>query len=99
LQQWLADPSRPAPVVLDVREPWEVAVAALPGALLIPMNQTPGRINDFDDDKPVVCVCHHGARSLQVALFLEKQGVQQVYNLTGGIDAWSTLIDPSVARY
>jgi len=99
LQRWLTDPAREAPVVLDVREPWEVARAALPDALLIPMNQIPARVNDFDDDKPVVCVCHHGARSLQVALFLEKQGLKDVYNLTGGIDAWSTLIDPTVPRY
>jgi rhodanese-related sulfurtransferase len=99
LKAWLTDASRPAPVVLDVRERWEVARAALPDAMLIPMNEIPARAGELDPDRPLVCLCHHGARSLSVALFLEKQGFEQVYNLTGGIDAWSALIDPTVPRY
>ena len=93
-------------VLLDVREPWEVAVAALrlPGttALDIPMNQIPARLGELQDlavSQPIVCICHHGARSAQVVAFLMRQGIGSVYNLAGGIDAWSTQVDPAVPRY
>ena len=93
-------------VLLDVREPWEVAVAALrvPGsiALDIPMNAIPARLGELQDlaaEQPIVCICHHGARSAQVVAFLLRQGFESVYNLAGGIDAWSTQVDPSVPRY
>lgn len=99
LNAWLSDTSRPAPVILDVRERWEVARAALPNSTLIPMNEVPGRTAELDPERPLVCMCHHGARSLSVALYLEKQGFEQVYNLTGGIDAWSALIDAQIPRY
>ncbi|HEX7441134.1 MAG TPA: rhodanese-like domain-containing protein, partial [Caldimonas sp.] len=46
-----------------------------------------------------VCICHHGARSAQVVAFLERQGFESVYNLAGGIDAWSLQVDPEVPRY
>ena len=99
LNAWLTDTARPAPVILDVRERWEAARASLPDSTLIPMNEIPARAEELDPERPLVCLCHHGARSLSVALFLEKQGFEQVYNLTGGIDAWSALIDPAVPRY
>jgi rhodanese-related sulfurtransferase len=99
LNAWLADANAQAPLLLDVREPWEVERAAMPEAVHIPMNQVVARFGEVDVGRPVVCICHHGARSLQVALYLEKQGIADVYNLSGGINAWSTLIDPSVARY
>jgi rhodanese-related sulfurtransferase len=99
LAQWLADPSRPAPQVLDVREGWEVATAALPGALTIPMGEIPGRLDEIDAQRPVVCLCHHGMRSLRVAHFLESRGYSQVMNLEGGIDAWARLVDPSLPTY
>jgi len=92
-----------APLVLDVREPWEVALAsiALPGATVhhIPMNSVPDRLDELDGSQPVVCLCHHGVRSAQVVAFLERQGYEQVYNLAGGIDAWSAQVDPRVPRY
>jgi rhodanese-related sulfurtransferase len=99
LDQWLGDTQRAPPLVLDVREPWEVNLATFPDALHVPMNQVPGSLQQIDDGRPVVCVCHHGARSMQVALFLENQGVTQVYNLTGGIDMWSAAINPGIKRY
>ncbi len=94
----------PLPVVyLDVREPWEVATAAIsaPGAKLVcvPMREIPSRLSELDPLQPVVCICHHGARSAQVVAFLERSGFESVYNLAGGIDAWSQDVDPSVARY
>ncbi|MDQ5896883.1 MAG: hypothetical protein RLZZ592_786 [Pseudomonadota bacterium] len=91
------------PQLLDVREPWEVATASLtlPGArrLAIPMHQIPGRLAEIDPQQPVLSLCHHGVRSLQVALFLDRQGFPETYNITGGIDAWSRQIDPTVPLY
>ncbi len=90
-------------VFLDVREPWEVATAAIaaPGAraVVVPMREIPTRIDELDPAQPVVCICHHGARSAQVVAFLERAGFESVYNLAGGIDAWSQDVDSSVARY
>lgn len=99
LAAWLADPARPAPVILDVREPWEVALAAMPGIVAIPMGQIPARADELDPARPVVCVCHHGMRSMQVAMFLERRGFTDIWNLSGGIDAWSRQVDPSCPTY
>ena len=86
-------------VLLDVREDGEVAYANIDGHTHIAMNLIPLRHNELPDDKPIVVSCHHGMRSMQVALFLEHAGFSDVYNLSGGIEAWSVQIDPSVARY
>ena len=99
LAQWLADPSRPAPVLLDVREPWELATAAIASCVSIPMREIPARSEELDDETPIVCICHHGARSANVAMFLESLGFKQVFNLQGGIDAWSRQVDPAVPTY
>lgn len=89
----------PAPVVLDVREPWEVELASLPGALCIPMGEIPARLHDLEPEAEIVVVCHHGMRSAQVAAFLARQGFHRLHNLDGGIDAWSREVDPEVPRY
>ncbi len=93
----------PGTLLLDVREPWEVALARieLPGvaARHVPMHELPQRLHELDPEQPVVCICHHGARSAQVVAFLERQGHTHAYNLDGGIDAWSALVDPAVPRY
>jgi rhodanese-related sulfurtransferase len=99
-----AQAARAAPLlVLDVREPWEVAVAAiaLPATTtrFVPMGQVPARVGELDPAQPVLCICHHGARSAQVVAFLERMGFASAYNLAGGIDAWSRDVDPGVARY
>ena len=86
-------------VLLDGREDGEGAYANIDGHTHIAMNLTPLRHNELPDDKPIVVYCHHGMRSMQVALFLEHAGFSDVYNLSGGIEAWSVQIDPSVARY
>ena len=92
-----------APLLLDVREPWEIATASLslPGAqrLDIPMQQIPGRLAEIDPQRPVLALCHHGMRSLQVALFLERHDFQSVYNLSGGVAAWAASVDPKMATY
>ncbi len=90
LAAWLADERREKPVLLDVREPWEYEKARIEGATLMPMRELPSRI---------VAICHHGGRSMQVAMFLEKQGFKRVHNLVGGIDAWSRTVDPAVPLY
>jgi rhodanese-related sulfurtransferase len=99
LAAWLKDAARPAPQVLDVREPWEVGVCALAGSTNIPMGQIPARTDELDPDRPVVCLCHHGMRSLQVAAFLARRGFGEVWNLAGGIDAWAREVDPSCPTY
>ncbi len=102
LAAWLADPARARPLLLDVREAWEVQTAALPGITHVPMNEIPARVDEIAaaaGDNAVVAVCHHGARSMQVALFLESRGVGSLHNLAGGMDAWSAQVDPGVPRY
>ena len=85
--------------LLDVREPWEVALVTLPGSLCIPMGEIPSRVDEIPASQKVVCICHHGVRSMQVAFFLEQQGIETVYNLQGGIDAWAREVDPNCATY
>ncbi len=99
LAEWLADSSRAAPVLLDVREPWEIETAKIAGSVSIPMREIPARSEELDDEATIVCVCHHGARSAQVAMFLESRGFTKLFNLQGGIDAWSRQVDPAVPTY
>jgi rhodanese-related sulfurtransferase len=95
----LAGDEATRPVVLDVREPWEYAICHLPDSVHIPMQSIPARIDELDMQGPIVCVCHHGSRSLQVCQFLLRSGFQDVGNLTGGLDAWSREVDPSLPTY
>lgn len=99
LAAWLADASRPAPTIVDVREGWELERACLKNVVHIPMRSIPASLDRLESDAPTICLCHHGARSRQVANFLEHNGMSEVYNLTGGIDEWALSQDPSVGRY
>jgi rhodanese-related sulfurtransferase len=99
LSAWLADASREKPLLLDVREPWVFERARIEGAQLVPMGEVAARLQEIDPAKPVVAICHHGGRSLQVALFLEKAGYKNVHNLVGGVDAWSRMVDSAVPLY
>jgi len=85
--------------LLDVREPWECAIASLAGSIHIPMGQIAARWQELDAASPLIVVCKAGSRSRRVAQFLSAQGFGQVANLTGGIDAWTRDIDPSLASY
>ncbi len=89
------------PLLLDCREPKEYALVHIEGALHIPMQQTPARLQELLPyrDGPVVVYCHAGVRSLQVTQWLRQQGFAQVQSMSGGIDAWACLIDPSLPRY
>ena len=99
LAHWLADPQRPRPVLLDVREPWEQQICRIEGSDLVPMRVLPARLDELDPQRPIVCVCHHGGRSAHVAMFLGRQGFGDVYNLTGGVDAWARQVDTQMATY
>jgi adenylyltransferase/sulfurtransferase len=84
---------------LDVREPWELAIARLPGAVHIPLGELPNRLGELDPRSPLIVMCKAGARSLRAAQFLSGRGFTQVANLNGGIDAWAEDIDPNLATY
>ena len=84
--------------LVDVREPWEFELARLPGAVPIPLGQLPQAMDALDRDRPVVVYCHHGIRSQRALETLRAAGFD-VRHLTGGIDAWSRLVDDAVARY
>jgi rhodanese-related sulfurtransferase len=104
LQDWIASqaPNGPA-MVLDVREAWEVQTACVTAQgfelVKIPMRTIPPRIAELDRDQPIAVLCHHGARSMQVASFLVQQGFSHVANIAGGINAWSSQVDASVPTY
>lgn len=105
LADWLQQHAAggPPPVVLDVREALELRLATVAPQgfelLHIPMNQVPARLAELDPARPVACLCHHGTRSQRVALFLEANGFDAVANIAGGIDQWSSELDPRVPRY
>lgn len=99
LAAWLADPARERPLLLDVRENWEFETCKIEGSTQIAMNTIPARIEELDDEAEIVCICHHGARSMQVAAFLERNGFTRVTNLSGGIHAWALQVDSTMPRY
>lgn len=86
-------------VLLDVREPFERATAAIEPSLHIPMGDIPSRVQDLDPDQHIVVYCHHGVRSLNVTSWLRQHGFETVQSLRGGIDRWSREIDPKVPLY
>ena len=87
-------------VFLDVREDAELAICRIDGAFHIPMSEVPVRYGALPKDVPLVVLCHHGMRSMQVSNFLVQQaGFGRVFNVSGGIDAYSRLVDPTVPRY
>ena len=91
------DAGEPA-AILDVREPWEHELCAIPGARLIPMDQLTARVGELDPEREVVVYCHHGQRSAAVVQWLRRQGIPAV-NLRGGIDGWAVEVDPALSRY
>lgn len=85
--------------LLDVRAPEEIAIAALPGSVNIPMSEIQGRLSELDPAKSIVVLCHHGMRSEMAGRLLERNGFTTVAHLAGGIDAWSRQVDAAVPRY
>ena len=86
-------------LLVDVREPDEIAIAALPDALICPLSRAAGWIDSLPKDQPLIIFCHHGIRSLRVAQALAERGHTNLTNMTGGIDLWSAQVDPAVPRY
>jgi rhodanese-related sulfurtransferase len=87
------------PLVIDVREPEEYELARVEGTRLLPLSLFNEWATSLDPVRETVFMCHHGMRSAQVCAWLSRQGFEKVYNLAGGIDRWSTEIDPTVPRY
>lgn len=85
-------------VLVDVRTTWERNIAVLGDSLLLDEESGP-RLAGLPRDTPIAFYCHHGIRSRAAGTQFLQQGFTKVYNLTGGIDAWSTLVDPSVPKY
>jgi rhodanese-related sulfurtransferase len=102
LDAWLQAQDGPV-TVLDVREPAELRAASVRPEgfelLTIPMNEVPARLAELDPSRPLACLCHHGGRSLRVAMFLAQNGFDTLANIAGGIDAWSLERDGAVPRY
>jgi len=99
LSGWLADAGRGKPLLLDVREPWEFQTCRIENARLVPLRELPARLGELDAQTETVVICHHGARSMQAAMFLAGQGFARVHNLSGGVDAWARSVDPSMPVY
>jgi rhodanese-related sulfurtransferase len=90
---------REGALLLDVREPAEVAICRVAGSRAIPMRQIPENVADLPRDRPILVLCHHGGRSRRVTQFLHANGFANAANVAGGIDAWAGTIDPTLARY
>ena len=86
-------------MLLDIREPQEVAICAIEGSVHIPMNTVPDNLTRLPKDQPLVVMCHLGGRSAQVTYWLRAQGYDNAVNLDGGIAAWAAEIDPKMASY
>ncbi|HZT60952.1 MAG TPA: rhodanese-like domain-containing protein [Pyrinomonadaceae bacterium] len=86
-------------LLVDVREPEEFEIARVGGARLLPLSRFGEWAATLDPERETVFICHHGIRSAQVCAVLARQGFTRIYNLVGGIDRWSTEVDPTVPRY
>jgi adenylyltransferase/sulfurtransferase len=91
--------AREAFELIDVREPFEFEIARIDGAKLIPLGEIPDRAGELNREQTLIVHCHSGRRSAQAVQLLKKRGFSNVYNLEGGIDAWSEFIDPAVPKY
>jgi rhodanese-related sulfurtransferase len=87
------------PLVLDVRELWEVEIVSIDGSVNIPLGELPRRVGELPRDRPIAVMCHHGGRSAQATAWLRNQGFDHAANVAGGIDAWARTVDPTLSRY
>ena len=99
LAQRLNDAQQPAPLLLDVREPWELEICLIEDSVAMPLGSVPARFVELERDREIVVICHHGGRSAQVGMFLERQGFSNVINLAGGVAGWAAQVDPRMAQY
>lgn len=87
------------PVLLDVRQPEELEICRLDDVVHIPLDELSSRAQELDPEAEIVCICHHGMRSASAAAFLESRDFGRLVNLTGGMEAWASQVDPAMARY
>lgn len=89
------------PVMIDVREAHELVHGTIDGAIHIPMNDVPGKLNELESNKKdtIVLICRSGKRSAQVGQFLEHMGFNDIINLDGGMNAWATYVDTTMTVY
>jgi rhodanese-related sulfurtransferase len=99
LARWRADPARAAPLLVDVREPWEFAHCRIEDSVSIPLGELPLRLGELPADPHLVLVCHHGSRSQHAALLLGRHGFSSVHNLRGGVEAWALEVEHLMPRY
>jgi rhodanese-related sulfurtransferase len=99
LAAWRLDADRQPPFVLDVREPWEVALCRIEDSFAVPLQALPQALPELPRDRDIVVVCHHGVRSMHAAQWLARAGFARVHNLRGGIAAWADKVDPAMPRY
>jgi rhodanese-related sulfurtransferase len=99
LAAWRADPAREAPVLIDVREPWEYAHCHIDGSQPMPLQTVPARVGELPRERDLVLICHHGNRSQRAAQWLEQNGYARLFNLVGGVEAWANDVDPAMPRY
>lgn len=98
LAAWRADPARQSPLLIDVREPWEVAICSIVDSHPVPLRELVQRMGELPQQRELVLVCHKGLRSQVAARVLAAAGFS-VHNLRGGIAAWADAVEPSLARY
>lgn len=97
--QELLEQSDDKPVLIDVREPFEIEICAIEGATNIPLSQFSETVDTLNPDKEYVLICHHGMRSQRAGMIMESLGFNKLVNLVGGIDAWACNVDPQMQRY
>lgn len=98
LDDWLKG-DKQSPLILDVREGWEVDTCALSEFKHIPMGLVPEKLDELDTKQEIVVMCHHGVRSYQICLVLQAKKFEHIYNLQGGINVWAEVIDPEMVTY
>jgi rhodanese-related sulfurtransferase len=86
-------------ILVDVREPHEWAISDLSGSMKVPLGTLPQRLDELPKDAEIVVYCRTGGRSANAVQFLRQRGYEKTYNLTGGINKWAEVIDPSMRRY
>jgi len=99
LAAWRNDAAREAPLLVDVREPWEVAICRIEGSQHIPLQSIPSRAGELPRERDLVLVCHHGNRSQRAAQWLEQAGFTRLFNLAGGVEGWASEVDPAMPHY
>ena len=88
-----------SPIILDVREKWEYDICHIENSVHIPIDQITEKKDDLSHNDMIMVVCHHGVRSRMVAKYLDANGFTNIINLSGGVDAWSNEVDPSMTKY